>query len=78
VVLTTTVNVLPNTTLTAGTYSLEVRGTVTGSSGGNYTGSLNVTPVQLPAALPALLGGLGVLATCARRRRVEAPPDVPA
>lgn len=73
----TTVNVLPNTTLAAGTYSLEVRGTVTGSSGGNYTGSLNVTPVPLPAGLPALFGGLGALAIYARRRPVEAPLNVP-
>ena len=66
---TSTVNVLPTTTLAAGTYAIEVRGTVTGSAGGNYTGSLNVTPVPLPAALPALLSGMGVLAAYRRRRR---------
>ncbi len=65
---TTTVNVLPATTLDAGTYVIEVRGTVTGTSGGNYVGSLNITPVPLPAALPALFGGLGLLAACRRRR----------
>jgi hypothetical protein len=69
---TTTVNVLPTTTLAAGTYAIEVRGTVTGSAGGNYTGSLNMTPVPLPAALPALLGGLGVLAAYRRRQSGEA------
>lgn len=66
---TTTVNVLPATTLAAGTYVIEVRGTVTGSSGGNYTGSLDVTPVPLPPSLPILLTGLGVLATSMRRSR---------
>ena len=66
---TSTVNLLPTTTLKAGTYAVEVRGTVNGTSGGNYTGSLDVTPVPLPTALPALLGGLGLLAACTRRRR---------
>jgi hypothetical protein len=69
---TTTVNVLPTTTLAAGTYAIEVRGTVTGLAGGNYTGSLDVTPVPLPAALPALLSGLGALAAYSRRRRQSA------
>jgi hypothetical protein len=68
---TTTVNVLPTTTLDAGTYVIEVRGTVTGTSGGNYTGSLNITPVPLPAALPALFSGLGLLAVYTRRRRMS-------
>ena len=65
---TSTVGVLPLTTLTAGTYVVEVRGTVSGTAGGNYTGSLNLTPVPLPAGLPVLLSGLGLLAGCARRR----------
>jgi hypothetical protein len=56
-----TVDVLPTTTLAPGTYVIEVRGTVTGSNGGNYTGSLNVTPVPLPSSLPILLSGLGLL-----------------
>lgn len=58
---TTTVNVLPTTTLAAGTYVIEVRGTVTGSSGGNYTGSFDVTPVPLPSSLVIMLSGLGLL-----------------
>jgi hypothetical protein len=70
----TAVNVLPTTTLGAGTYVIEVRGTVAGSSGGNYIGSLNVTPVPLPPALAALLSGLGLMlfATGGRRRSGEA------
>ncbi len=66
---TTTVNVLQPTTLNAGTYVVEVRGTVNGTAGGNYTGSLNLTPVPLPAGLPALVSGLGLLAAYGRRTR---------
>jgi hypothetical protein len=64
-----TVSVLPTTTLAAGTYAIEVRGTVSGSSGGNYTGSLNVTPVPLPAAAWLLLSGLGGLGALTRGRK---------
>ena len=57
-------------TLTAGTYVLEIRGEVTGSSGGTYSGQLNLNPVPLPAALPLLLSGLGLLGGLARKRFV--------
>lgn len=57
-----------NTNLAAGNYVLEVRGNATGSSGGSYSGTLNVQPVPLPAALPLLLSGLGFLGVGARRR----------
>jgi hypothetical protein len=56
-------------TLAAGTYVLEVRGNVTGTSGGSYSGTLNVAPVPLPAALPLLLVGLGGLGALLRQRR---------
>jgi hypothetical protein len=58
---TAVINVLPWTALQSGTYVLEMRGTVTGSAGGGYSGVLNVAPVPVPAALPMMLGGLGVL-----------------
>jgi hypothetical protein len=61
--------VMDPTTLAAGTYVLEIRGDVTGSSGGTYTGELNLNPVPLPAALPLLLSGLGLLGGLARKRR---------
>jgi hypothetical protein len=64
----TTVDVLPTTTLGAGTYVVEVRGTASGLSGGNFTGSLNVTPVPLPGGLPSLIGGLAMLAIFGLRR----------
>ena len=63
-----TVAVLPDTYLGAGTYVLEVRGDVTGTSGGGYSGTLQLTPVPLPAALPLLLSGLGALGVLRRRR----------
>jgi len=67
-----TVAVLPTTVLSAGTYVLEIRGNVTGSSGGSYSGSLNVAPIPIPAALPMLLTGLGLLGGVMRRRRHKA------
>jgi hypothetical protein len=55
---TGTVAVLPSTVLPAGTYVLEVRGDVTGSSGGSYSGTLQLSPVPLPAAAWLLLSGI--------------------
>lgn len=55
--------------LSAGTYVLEIRGQATGVNGGSYAGVLNVAPVPLPATLPLLGLGLGLLFT---RRGVAA------
>jgi hypothetical protein len=66
------VAVLDAMTLAPGTYVLEIRGLVTGASGGSYTGQLNLTPVPLPAALPLLVGGLGALGAFGGRRRRKA------
>jgi hypothetical protein len=52
----------------AGMYFLDVAGTADGSSGGTYLGQLNLAPVPLPAALPLLLSGLGLLGGLRRRR----------
>jgi hypothetical protein len=65
---TGTISVIPATSLSQGTYVLEVLGTVTGSAGGSYSGVLDLTPVPLPAALPLLLSGLGGLGLWGRRR----------
>ena len=60
--------VLNPTTLAAGTYILEIRGDVTGSNGGGYSGQIDLQPVPLPAALPLLLSGLGLFGGMARKR----------
>ncbi len=64
------VAVINQTGLAAGTYVLQIRGNVSGSSGGTYVGQLQVTPVPLPAALPLLISGLGLLSGAIRRRRI--------
>jgi hypothetical protein len=61
---------LSDVMLGAGTYVLEIRGDVVGTSGGSYSGNLNLSPVPLPAALPLLLSGLGLLGGLVRKRFV--------
>lgn len=63
-----TAAVISNVILNPGTYVLEIRGNVTGDFGGSYAGTLNLTAVPLPAALPLLLSGLGLLAGIRRRK----------
>jgi hypothetical protein len=68
---TLTTNVIPLTSLTAGTYSLEIRGTSDGTAaGGTYTGSLNLTAVPLPGAVWMIASGLGLFGFAARRRSI--------
>jgi len=65
--LTGTAAVLPITNLAAGTYVLEVRGNVTGASGGSYSGTLNVAPVPIPGAI--WMFGTAISGLLAARRR---------
>jgi hypothetical protein len=62
-----TIDVITPHTLTAGTYDLQVRGTANILSG-SFSGVLNTAPVPLPAALPLLFSGLGLLGGMLRRR----------
>jgi hypothetical protein len=66
--LSGTFDVLPMTMLTGGSYVLQVRGEVAGTAGGSYAGTLNLSPVPLPAALPLMLSGLGLLGGMVRKR----------
>jgi hypothetical protein len=61
-------------TLATGSYVLEISGTDTGSQGGSYTGTLNLSAVPLPGTLALLLSGLGVLFAFAARRSPAAAP----
>jgi hypothetical protein len=64
-----TVAVLPSTFLKTGTYVIEVRGDVTGTQGGSYSGTFQLAPpVPLPAAGWLLVSGVGGLLGFARRR----------
>ena len=65
------VAVIDKSGLSAGTYVLQVRGNTSGL-GGTYVGTLNVTPVPLPAALPLLMSGLGLFGGLFGRRRAAA------
>lgn len=55
--------------LTPGSYVLEVRGNVTGSSGGSYGGVFNLAPVPEPTGITLASIGLGFLGFAARRRK---------
>jgi hypothetical protein len=52
---------------TSGTYVLDIAGTATGGSGGQYFGALDLQPVPLPASAWFLLSGLGALILANRR-----------
>lgn len=59
------VALIPSSTLAAGNYTLQVRGTV--ALPGAYSGSLIVDAVPLPATLPLLLAGVSVIGWLGRR-----------
>jgi hypothetical protein len=57
------------TSFPAGSYDLQFRGLATGSE--SYGGNITFEPVPLPAALPLLLSGAGLLGGLIRRRRAS-------
>lgn len=60
---------ISNYNLAAGSYWLEVSGEVVGSGMTKYYGSLALAPVPEPETYAMMLGGLGLLAVAARRRK---------
>lgn len=60
-----------NTQLGAGTYSLQVSGSVLGSSGGFYNGGVTVSPVPEPETWGMTLSGLAVIGFAARRHKAN-------
>ena len=60
-----------NTELSTGTYSLQISGTVLGSSGGLYTGGVTVSPVPEPETWGMTLSGLAAVGFMARHRRAK-------
>lgn len=57
------------TRLDPGTYYLTVSGNATGSSGGAFSGMINVSPIPEPETYALMLAGLGVVGFLARRRK---------
>jgi|CXWL01.1.fsa_nt_gi N-acetylglucosaminyldiphosphoundecaprenol N-acetyl-beta-D-mannosaminyltransferase len=64
-----TVAVISPITLGSGSYTLSVMGNVSGTSGGSYTGTLNISPVPEIAEWAMLVLGLGMMGLIAARRR---------
>lgn len=63
--------VLNPISLAAGSYTLQIKGTVAGLSGGSYAGVLNIAnPVPEAESYAMLLAGLGVISFVSRRRKV--------
>jgi hypothetical protein len=61
-------SILLPTGFASGSYDLQVRGEAIGANA-SYGGTLQVAPVPVPAGLPLLLSGLGMLSGLVRRRR---------
>lgn len=64
----TTVVLNPTNPLAAGSYTLQIRGLVSGSSGGSYSGVLNVAPIPEPDSFAMMLCGLGFIGYSMRKK----------
>lgn len=56
-------------TVAAGSYTLNIHGSVIGAFGGSYSGMLNVTPVPEPSSALALVAGLGLIGFTMGRKK---------
>ena len=66
------VNLIPPVPIASGdSFELRVSGTITGSSGGFYGGTFNISPAPVPEAetYVMLLAGLGLMGFVVRRRK---------
>jgi hypothetical protein len=68
--VTTETVVLNPVVLSAGTYTLQIKGTVTGTGGGSYAGVLNLSPVPEVESYAMFLAGLGLMGVMSRRRKL--------
>ena len=55
--------------IAAGSYDLRVNGTLTGSSGGTYGGTISAAPIPEPETYAMMLAGLGLMGFVVRRRK---------
>ena len=62
---------LSDTSLPSGTYTLEIRGWVTGTNGGSYAGVLNIAPVPEPGTVAMMLAGLALAGLTVARRSAQ-------
>lgn len=62
--------VLNPVVLLAGTYTLQIKGTVIGTGGGSYAGVLNLSPIPEVETYAMFLSGLGLMGMISRRRKL--------
>jgi hypothetical protein len=63
---------IASTLLAPGSYVLEIAGKVTGTTRGNYEGTLNISPVPEPETYGMMLMGLAMVGVVARRKAKKA------